>query len=759
MKRLSTRSWRSWLSGCVIATTAMTSGCFEGSDGADGKAGTSAAPLVTTVVPSAITTSIDSATVAADGTLAVTFSITDDQGYGYTGLAAKDIRFTVARLTPANINGDGEPGKWQSYINEKEEIQPDLTKPIIGPGLVDTIQASYEKGDASGTFVNNDDGSYSYTLEANLKSVTAPVAVSYDPALTHRVAFQLGGGLPANNAIYDWQPSTGLSGDNVSSRKIVTEGTCNSCHGELALHGSRVDTDYCVTCHNPGSSDANSGNTVDFKVMVHKIHRGKNLQQVIDGDEYTIWGYKDIAHDYSTVSFPQNIRNCLTCHNESDETTPQASNWKTQPSIEACGSCHDGIDFDAPVGDPGAHPLGPQPDSKDCLDCHGAGEVYSVENVHQQALINLETARDDLVIDIVTAELKAAGTSLEVTVEMTLNDTAVTDYITQVKPLVLTGGGDLLLNWDNGEGYQFAYRTTPGNTVAFNDISACVPTAGQFVCTWDVSAKPITGDGVIAVSVTGLVLCANERSLVGELIDCSTAESVTPFVKVGTIALTPPKKTYQLVGIDTELAEANTTKKYEAGFYEEKLGADRDSCNNCHKDLTGHAAGSRAKGAMAFSQCKSCHNAQRPAFYTGRFADLKSNVHWKHNNLGFYPGDIENCNACHSKGQIDLPLQQNTRPTQAGNAATGSGVVFVSPTVAVCSACHLSVPLGFILPSGTASGATLSSSDGPLLTHMITNGAVFGETTLSALVSAPESCSVCHSSGSVSAVDTVHNLQ
>ena len=94
--------------------------------------------------------------------------------------------------------GAGESSSWQSYINRTEAVP---TNPVNGPGTVAKTQANTE---ANGTLTNNDDGSYRYVFNTNIKAVSTPIAVSYNATNTHRVAMQIsGGGLPAENASHD----------------------------------------------------------------------------------------------------------------------------------------------------------------------------------------------------------------------------------------------------------------------------------------------------------------------------------------------------------------------------------------------------------------------------------------------------------------------------------------------------------------------------------------------------------------------------
>jgi hypothetical protein len=42
------------------------------------------------------------------------------------------------------------------------------------------------------------------------------------------------------------------------------------------------------------------------------------------------------------------VRNCTRCHDgtpSSPIVTPQGDHWKTQPSMQACGGCHDDVYF------------------------------------------------------------------------------------------------------------------------------------------------------------------------------------------------------------------------------------------------------------------------------------------------------------------------------------------------------------------------------------------------------------------------------
>ncbi|WP_207063606.1 OmcA/MtrC family decaheme c-type cytochrome [Motiliproteus sp. SC1-56] len=765
MDRKHRPAWRGWLTSLAIATTVALSGCSDdGDDGAVGPVGPPG-PAANSEIPETVDASINRATVAADGTLTVEFEILDGLGNGFVGLDPNDIRFTVAQLQEATA--DGESTKWQSYINVVEEA-PDPADDV-GPGTVDQVQATFERASAGGTFTDNRDGTYSYTLVTNLREVTAPVAVTFDPSLTHRVGFQLGGGLPATNEVHDWRPSDGAT-TNLTQRNIVTQDVCNACHGKLELHGTaRIATAYCVTCHNPGSTDANSGNTVDFKVMVHKIHRGRDLPSLDqDGDgeidrdpvtdeilnPYTIWGFRDNEHDYSEIGFPQDIRNCNACHAESNADTPQASNWRTAPSAEACGACHDDVNF----ADGTNHPAGAQPNSE-CTRCHGDGTSGSVAPVpinHTGVLAFKEAARDEFVVTPDTASLAIDGAG-DVTIDviLTLEGVPVDELISGgldtdagAKLGKYTHGPDngaLAINWDDGTGFQLNHFE-----VDLNDCTPANDGSGRFTCV--TTGGPLAGiqaTDTITVTTVDSIVCFNEAD--GTVVRCDSSG-----IDVGEADVTPVFTTFNGDGTVADPANAY-----------DRVGASLDECQDCHGDKHFHHA------ATDLRQCKTCHNATRVGFRG--LGDLKRHVHRLHSSLDrdaldpvdvevdAFPNNVDNCIACHGATQFDLPPQENFRASTASDGQ--GGTVFISPTTVVCGSCHLSAPLGHIDPgfpgyidTDNTGTEALDATEQALVDHMIQNGAVFHAATFDE-ANKFESCAVCHAIGSEFGVDTVHTLR
>jgi len=762
-------SWRSWLTGLVIVTSLLAGGCSnDGSDGAAGPTGPTGpgGPVVLTELPATVVATITGASVAADGSLTVNFSIKDDRGFGFIGLKGSDMRFTVAQLQSAGSTGDGEPSKWQSYINTTEN-----PKVGVGTGTQSKTQATYEKGNGGGVFTDNGDGTYSYTLKMNLKAVTTPVAVTYDAALTHRVGIQFDGDLSTINELFDWQPSTGAT-TGIDNRLIVAEEACNGCHGQLALHGSRVDTDYCVTCHNPGTADANSGNTVDFKVMVHKIHRGEHLQEVKDGGAYTIFGYRDAEHDYSEVVFPQDLRNCLTCHDESNLTTPQASNWRKQPTIEACGSCHDDVDFATGTN----HGGGVQADNKDCIGCHGEGSVVSpIDARHTGVMTSIDALRDIVEVSVLEVTVTSAATpssppvsgdmDVQVKVAMTLDGQPVNRVVEfgtstdTVQGAQLgkygrgTDNGALAVNWDDGTGFQTNHREAN-----FNDCDAAANGSGEFTCTIS-NLGAIDNSGsttdVLTIVTVDLLVCHDDQ---GDLDSCpvkASGESNADFEE---------RLDQHQVEVTPTIASFKGDGTVATSGYD-KIGASMTNCQSCHGDKQFH------HGSTDLVQCKTCHNATRTGFRG--LGDLKRHVHRLHSGLDHdalddpdandivdkFPSNVDNCNACHATGQFDLPIDKNDR---ASIAAGPSGDVYISPTAVVCGSCHISQRLGKIDPTrgdymDPAQG-TLTKDERATVDHMVQNGAIFGASTF-ALANKAESCSVCHAIGNEFGVDVVHNLK
>jgi OmcA/MtrC family decaheme c-type cytochrome len=339
---------------------------LSGCGGGGGGQGSSSPPGVSPTAK--LNISIDSVTIASAPV--VKFTVTNQNGAAYPGLADSDLRFNIAKLTPGV---DGDLSQWQDYIVSSSDGAL--------RGSQERLHQPPRDSDVWGKLVDHGDGTYTYTFATDLANAPCPAPcteadgkpldLSYRPGLTHRVGIQQGNSaLPAANAVYDFVPAGGA----VTKLEIVKMANCNVCHDRLTAHGNRYEIKLCVTCHNPGSWVKNAdgtATTVDFKVMIHKIHRSPE----INNEQFPHNDYAVGNHNFADVVFPQDTRNCTKCHNDDDPETPQGNNWQLFPSMEACGSCHDDIDFSKDGSELGGHPGGAVDSNIQCSACHKEGGI------------------------------------------------------------------------------------------------------------------------------------------------------------------------------------------------------------------------------------------------------------------------------------------------------------------------------------------------------------------------------------------------
>ena len=377
-----------------------------------------------------------------------------------------NLSFTLAKLVPA---ANGSPSKWVSYIVTAVPTTSAsslcTTDPNLGcPGRPTT--------DNTGTLVDNGDGSYQYTFWRDVRQATAQVAamaasaaaasannkvvdlgdLSFTDTAVHRLTIQLSGAAPGTgtntatsaasgiaevlmkkpfNAIHDFIPATGAKVTTEFNRDIVATQNCENCHRKLLgipglseaedsamVHGSgRNNVQYCVNCHTDqrkygraeatydattmtfsGSTQRVDGRAVfDLPNMIHKFHVGPLMAK------------KNYNPDFSETTYPQDIRNCTSCHAGPSANTParitktkDGDNWKTAPSALACGACHDGINFatgggmtmvnaaicrangpsdPACIQSPTAHQGGPQASDANCAVCHKPGVLVGSTDI------------------------------------------------------------------------------------------------------------------------------------------------------------------------------------------------------------------------------------------------------------------------------------------------------------------------------------------------------------------------------------------
>lgn len=644
------------------------------------------------------------------GSVAITFRITDDAGIpldraGLYTEGAVNARFVLAWLNEA---ADGSARQYTSYTTATQ------TSPLT------SVSADQAADDAGGSFAEVDaaKGTYRYTFGATLtitetlKTHTLGAWASRDFRGAHYVA----------NALHDFVPAGGKA---TVKRDVVETSACNRCHNPLEAHGGdRRDARLCVLCHSPQTVDPDTGNSLDFPVMVHKIHRGKSLPSVVAGKPYQIIGYKQSVHDYSTVGYPQELQRCDTCH-----TGSQGENWKNLPTRAGCASCHDLASFDKQVP-PGmtAHAGGPQADDSKCNVCHPpAGGLEGIETKHLTPA--LDPMSPKLMLAFVGVEKTAPGETPEIVFKVTENGAPLDILAKPLARLAVTVAGPTT-----------DYASFTSQTIQGSGASGTLKAeSGSFRYVFP-APMAAGAKGTYAFALEGY-----------EQPGGATGPRFSAMNPVAFAAVTDPTPVPRRTVVDNK------------------------QCDNCHHEIEGHG-GQR----LNVQYCSFCHNPNKAN--DGRVSrfedqtviapsvDLKVMIHKIHMGdalneqpyalFGFpapttvnpagtpidfgqvrYPGDRKACWACHAGQSYALPLAENLLPSTAlaltcaedpsadADQYCGTRVVsktiLTPPTAAACTGCH----------------------DAPYV-------AAHAETTTSA--SGVEACATCHGPGAEQDVQRVH---
>ena len=751
------------LSMLIVACSGTTGPAGpSGSAGASGSQGPpSTGATVNVSAATSITGTITSVTIS--GPPVVKFGLVDQSGAPVKGLPAADLGVAIAQLVPGQ---NGSASQWNSYLYGS--VTPGVCPTgVTACATTPKIQATVEAA-TSGKLVDNGDGTYQYTFA---KDITKDPNVVYDATLTHRVGFEIRGLAQANNGSYTFQPSTGVT-TGIFSREIVDTATCDTCHTQLSAHGgARVEVQYCVMCHNPGTTDPYSDNTLDFKVMVHKIHTGNSLpsiQTAGGGTDttptlnlgYWIVGYRASLNNFNTVVFPQDTRNCTSCHNQTHPNLTQAANYKTAPTMEACGACHDNVNFATGAN----HSSGIIANDTQCATCHGSNST--IDNSQLQVVAAHVIPEMAFQTQISYNLIKAINTGPG---QMPVVQFSVTDPSNGNKPWNLLTDepfahctGDSVANLNLAVAWSTTDYTNVGSAVT---SEAAQPFSLPVTC----AATPPTANADGSYTITSpTAIPVNIKGSAGILFEGHPAHDFNDGNGPQEIPV-PSAVSYAPITDPVALPRREVTAVA--------------NCNVCHQQLNGHG-NNRVDSVQA---CSFCHNPNATDVVSRISAginpqnldptdglaeqtiDLKVLIHAIHasalratdvgvpyvvyhngNARNFsalqFSGLINNCLACHDAGTY-YPPDPNTSTVLAttistyvnGVANSGpAGQTAVTAATAACSACHQS--------------ATEKA-------HMLQNGGSFSALKdANSHVPPTETCIVCHGPGAIADVMVVHNL-
>ena len=580
-----------------------------------------------TLVPT-ITSIVDN----GDDTMTVFFSVVDGNGAAVTGLTGGDALF-------GELVDPGTAGNTMDSVYGEEWEWP-------GHG-------------AGVTFNDLGAGDYSYNVAAAVSSL--------DAANVQRAALRVGP-IPSTDATSMYKPAFAIQDFNLVGAgdqtfvdpyavKAPTDG-CQKCHGdegyllgmETGAYGGHpswfADTRTCVLCHSAigGYGAMMQEDSAYLARFIHGIHAAKTSADIPGFAEFEAGGGHERAFPagsgYGSVTYPKMIQDCAVCHTGNGNMT---DDWKLNPTIEVCTSCH--------TVAAGEHPYDQQ--NSGCTVCHKpdsnnfGGVEIGITAAHQ--VTTLKNA------DVETSITPVYTTTIDITAP------ANGEYYVAGETPVLTlsaanAGGTMALSSTVNSVRLYVYGprakalplydTLPAPTWAANSVSYQLP---------EIPA------GVTAGTYMVLAYITDPSSRVPNPTS-SHAYNIDGWQMIN-------------IQIGTATEELRITGNPD----------NTDACANCH-DLsdwttTAHRAYFGADGCLA------CHNE------TGGHADsLANRVHAVHGATEL--GDLNNidwsevtfpqslvadgepttsyCRGCHNTGNMSyLAVDADAQPTKWGEACFG----------------------------------------------------------------------------------------
>ena len=182
-------------------------------------------------------TRISQVIIPADNKPVVTLTITDAAGSLMKSKVLEGYGFTVAQILTDNTSGRS---KYHSLlVHDVVGVPFPMNGETKQPALAKASQSFAETG---GTWVDNADGTATYTFKNALSSPA-------DPQLTTVVgiyAYKDSRATVAND-VFMFVPAGGTP--SVGHQEVTTD-ACQSCHNPLEAHGgTRRTVELCLSCH------------------------------------------------------------------------------------------------------------------------------------------------------------------------------------------------------------------------------------------------------------------------------------------------------------------------------------------------------------------------------------------------------------------------------------------------------------------------------------------------------------------------------